>query len=107
MNIRRNDRGYKMLCVRLNTAQAVLKYAATREQVHIIQEHLGHLAMDFGRFQKRMDNLATHIRQANKDVDDVNTSARKISSRFEKIEQVELENTPPVSLNVDDQEKMS
>jgi DNA recombination protein RmuC len=91
----------------LNMARAVLKDAATREQVHIIQEHLGHLAKDFGRFQKRMDTLATHIRKANEDVDNVNTSARKISSRFEKIEQVELENTPPVSLNVDDHEKMS
>ncbi len=91
----------------LNTARAVLKDAATREQVHIIQEHLGYLAKDFDRFQKRMDNLAKHISMANKDVEEVSTSARKISSRFEKIEQVELENTPPVSLNVDDQEKMS
>ncbi len=80
---------------------------ATCEQVHIIQEHLGHLAKDFGRFQKRMDKLATHISQANKDVEKVSTSARKISSRFEKIEQVELENTPSISLDVDDQEKMS
>jgi len=91
----------------LNMARAVLKDAATREQVHIIQEHLGHLAQDFGRFQKRMDKLATHIGQANKDVEEVSTSARKISSRFEKIEQVELENTPPVKLNVDGDEKMS
>lgn len=91
----------------LNTARAVLKDAATREQVHIIQEHLGYLAKDFDRFQRRMDNLAKHISMANKDVEEVSTSARKISSRFEKIEQVELENTPSVSLNVDDQEKMS
>ena len=91
----------------LNTARAVLKDAATREQVHIIQEHLGYLAKDFDRFQKRMDNLAKHISMANKDVEEVSTSARKISSRFEKIEQVELENTPPVSLDVDDKEKMS
>jgi len=91
----------------LNMARAVLKDAATREQVHIIQEHLGYLAKDFDRFQIRMDKLATHISQANKDVEEVSTSARKISSRFEKIEQVELENTPPASLKVDDQEKMS
>ena len=37
-----------------------------------------------------MDNLSKHIEQANKDVSDVNTTARKISSRFEKIEKVEL-----------------
>ena len=75
----------------ITTARAVIKDAATRKQVHIIQEHLGYLAKDFDRFQKRMDNLARHIDQANEDVKDVHTSARKISSRFDKIEKVELD----------------
>jgi DNA recombination protein RmuC len=80
----------------LTTARAVMKDAATREQVHIIQEHLRALSKDFGRFQTRMDNLAKHIGQAHQDVSDVNVSARKISSRFEKIEKVELdEETSP------------
>lgn len=74
----------------LTTARAVLKDQATRKQVHIIQEHLTVLGKDFTRFEKRMDNLARHIAQANDDVKDVNTSARKISSRFGKIEKVEL-----------------
>jgi DNA recombination protein RmuC len=75
----------------LTTARAVLKDAATREQVHIIQDHLRALSKDFGRFKNRMDNLAKHIGQAHQDVSDVNISARKISSRFERIEKVELE----------------
>jgi DNA recombination protein RmuC len=75
----------------LTTARAVLKDAATREQVHIIQDHLRALSMDFDRFQSRMEKLATHISQAHTDVSNVNISARKISSRFEKIEKVELE----------------
>ncbi len=74
----------------LTTARAVLKDSATRKQVHLIQEHLVALSKDFGRFQTRMDNLSKHIEQANKDVNDVNTSARKITSRFEKIEKVEM-----------------
>jgi DNA recombination protein RmuC len=74
----------------LTTARAVLKDSATRQQVHIIQEHLGILAKDFERFGERMDKLATHISQANKDVEDVHKSAKKISSRFEKIERVEM-----------------
>jgi len=74
----------------LTTARAVLKDSATRKQVHLIQEHLVTLAKDFSRFQTRMDNLSKHINQASKDVNDVNTSAKKISSRFEKIEKVEL-----------------
>lgn len=74
----------------LSTARAVLKDSATRQQVHIIQEHLVALSQDFGRFQQRMDKLALHIDQANRDVLDVNKSAKKITSRFTKIEKVEL-----------------
>ncbi len=83
----------------LTTARAVLKDEATRKQVHIIQKHLHHLSEDFQRFQSRMDRLATHIQQANRDVEEVNTSARKISSRFGRIERVELgeERTPKLA----------
>lgn len=83
----------------LTTARAVLKDAATRKQVHIIQEHLIELSKDFGRFQERMDKLASHIDQANRDVIDVNKSARKITSRFTKIEKVELENSDVQALD--------
>jgi DNA recombination protein RmuC len=78
----------------LNTARAVIKDEATREQVHIIQAHLGELAMDFNRFQVRMDKLSTHISQAKDDVDKVHISASKITKRFEQIESVELEQKP-------------
>lgn len=74
----------------LTTARAVLKDAATRKQVHIIQEHLGMLAKDFGRFQERMNKLKLHINQAQQDTEEVYKSSEKISSRFEKIEKVEL-----------------
>jgi len=82
----------------LTTARAVIKDAATRKQVHIIQEHLTYLAKDFDRFQKRMDNLGRHIEQAHQDVNDVNTSAKKITSRFNKIENVQLEQIEAVDL---------
>jgi len=75
----------------LTTARAVLKDDATRKQVHVIQNHLRKLSADFGRFQQRMDKLAAHIRQAKDDVEQVNTSARKITTHFEKIERVEIE----------------
>ena len=76
----------------ITTARAVLKDEATRKQVHVIQEHLIALSKDFSRFQKRMDNLARHIDQAHEDVSLVHKSSQKISSRFEKIEQVEFKN---------------
>lgn len=77
----------------LTTAKAVLKDDATRKQVHLIQKHLHALADDFQRFEKRMDKLTKHIDLAHHDVNEVNTSAKKITSRFNKIESVELELT--------------
>ena len=77
----------------LTTAKAVLKDDATRKQVHIIQKHLHALADDFQRFEKRMDKLTKHIDLAHQDVNEVNTSARKITSRFQKIESVEMDLT--------------
>ena len=75
----------------LTTARAVLKDDATRKQVHIIQKHLHSLADDFERFEKRMDKLSKHIVMAHQDVDEVATSAKKITQRFQKIEAVDLE----------------
>lgn len=74
----------------LTTARAVIKDTATRKQVHIIQDHLFELAKDFQRFQERMNKLSTHIDQAQKDVEEVHKSSRKITNRFNKIEQVEI-----------------
>lgn len=80
----------------LTTARAVLKDAATRQQVHEIQNHLRHLSEDFERFQIRMDNLAKRIAQTHHDVEQVHISSRKISQRFVQIERAELD---PVSLD--------
>ncbi len=74
----------------LTTARAVIKDVATRKQVHIIQHHLQGLSTDFERFKKRMDNLATHIRQAHEDTQDVHVTSRKISAHFSRIEKVDL-----------------
>lgn len=74
----------------LTTARAVIKDAATRKQIHIIQEHLVLLSKDFERFQSRMDNLAKHINQAHEDVEAVHASSKKISNRFSSIERVDL-----------------
>ncbi len=75
----------------LNTARAVLKDVETRKQIHVIQDALAKLAKDFRRFDERMAALARHIDQASRDVQDVQTSSRKISAHFQKIESVQLE----------------
>ncbi|MCL2644888.1 MAG: DNA recombination protein RmuC [Betaproteobacteria bacterium] len=75
----------------LNTARAVLKDVETRRQIHVIQEELGRLAKDFGRFDERMSALARHIGQVNKDVEEVHISSRKITARFQRIESARLD----------------
>lgn len=75
----------------LTTARAVLKDAATRQQVHEIQKHLRLLAEDFERFQMRMDNLAKRIAQAHTDVEQVHISSRKITQRFVQIDKAEFD----------------
>lgn len=78
----------------LNTARAVLKDVETRKQVHVIKDALGKLSKDFGRFDERMNALARHIEQASKDVLEVQTSSRKISAHFQKIESARLDELP-------------
>ena len=78
----------------LNTARAVLKDVETRKQIHLIKDALGKLAKDFGRFDERMQKLATHIRQAHEDAQDVHVSSKKISGHFARIESVQLEELP-------------
>lgn len=75
----------------LTTASSVLKDSATRQQVHVIQEHLRLLAQDFARFDKRMNHLSQHLRQANEDAEQVHISSQKITKRFQQIEKVELD----------------
>jgi DNA recombination protein RmuC len=74
----------------LNTARAVIKDVETRKQVHIIKDALGKLSQEFSRFDDRMKKLATHIRQAHDDVQQVSITSDKISKRFIEIEQVRL-----------------
>lgn len=78
----------------LTTASAVLKDSATRQQIHVIQEHLRSLAQDFSRFEERMTKLSRHLQQANEDAVQVHTSAQKITKRFTQIEKVELLDNP-------------
>lgn len=80
----------------LNTANTVIREFATRNQMDLIQKHLRSLSKDFVRFEKRMDNLAKHLKMANDDATLVHTSAKKITQRFAQIDKVELEEIEPV-----------
>ncbi|MDO9548401.1 MAG: hypothetical protein Q7J65_05515, partial [Candidatus Marinimicrobia bacterium] len=56
-----------------------------------IQQEIIKLSEDFSRYQSRWDKLSTHIDTVQKDVKDIHTSTRKITSKFEKIAKVDLE----------------
>ncbi|MBO6825096.1 MAG: DNA recombination protein RmuC [Sneathiella sp.] len=78
------------LMATLNTVRAVLKDSQMREQAGVIQKEVGVLLKDVERLDKRVDNLSRHFSQAAKDITDIETSSRKISSRGEKIEDLQL-----------------
>ncbi|MEQ1595217.1 MAG: DNA recombination protein RmuC [Casimicrobium sp.] len=82
----------------LHIVRAMFRDAEMRKQAAVIKAELGKLGGDFGRFQERMDKLATHIKQAHEDAENVQISSRKISTHFERIKAVEIEATAPAPL---------
>ncbi len=90
------------LMATLNTVRAVLKDVKMREQAGLIQKEVGVLLKDVDRLTDRVDSLKRHFGQANTDIEQIVTSAGKISGRGEKIQSVELQDgadqakvTPP------------
>ncbi len=80
----------------LNTIRAVLKDTQMREQAGLIQKEVHTLNQDVARLGKRVENLRSHFGQANKDIEEIETSARKITSRAAKIDAVELADIDPL-----------
>ncbi len=79
------------LMATLNTVRAILKDAKMREQADIIQKEVGTMIEDINRLDKRIQSLNSHFDQANKDIDDIVISSKKISHRIEKIESLQIE----------------
>jgi DNA recombination protein RmuC len=75
----------------LHIVRAMIRDAEMRKQTALIRYELGKLGGDFGRFQERMDKLATHIKQAHDDAEQVQISSRKISGHFDRIKSAELD----------------
>ncbi len=83
------------LMATLNTVRAVLKDVHMREQAGIIQTEVLKLLEDVVRLDKRVESLQTHFRQAGKDIDDINTSSKKIRSRGGRIDEMQLGGETP------------
>ncbi|MBT4690266.1 MAG: DNA recombination protein RmuC [Rhodospirillaceae bacterium] len=78
------------LMATLNTVRAVLKDARMREQAGVIQGEVMKLMDDVQRLDERTQKLQTHFSQAEKDLELIATSTRKITRRAEQIEEVQL-----------------
>jgi len=87
------------LMATLNTVRAVLKDVKMREQAGLIQKEVGTLLKDVERLTDRVDSLKKHFGQANADIEQIVTSAGKITGRGEKIQSVELlDNAEPAKV---------
>ncbi|MEG9861557.1 MAG: DNA recombination protein RmuC [Parvularculales bacterium] len=86
------------LMATLNTIRAVLRDVKMREQAGLIQQEVARLMDDVERLAKRASNLKRHFNQAEDDVRQIETSAEKIIRRGEKIQALDMEETPPPSI---------
>ncbi len=81
-----------LLMLSIQVVMSLLRDARMREQAHIIQQEVAKLMDDVGRLDDRVRKLDVHFKQANKDIDDILVSSRKITGRGEKIAAVEVAN---------------
>lgn len=80
-----------LLMLAIQVMQAIVRDARMREQAHVIQAEVRRLLEDVARLRERTGRLSTHLRQANEDMEGVGASMQKISTRGERIVQLEFE----------------
>lgn len=74
----------------LHSVRALIRDTKMREQAGMIQKEVGLLMEDVARLDKRVGNLGRHFEQSGKDIEDIQTSTRKIALHGNRIKQVEL-----------------
>jgi len=78
----------------LNTVRAVMRDVEMRKEAAEVQRLVGLLVGDVKRLGERVDNLRRHFQQADKDIGEIETSARNIVGRGERIRDVRFEAEP-------------
>ena len=81
----------------LHTVRAILRDAQMHEAAGQIQKEVDMMMQDVTRLDDRVAKLATHFQQAENDISDIQTSTRKITSRGQKITQIEVAEERAVS----------
>ena len=75
----------------LHTVRAILRDARMHEKAGLIQAEVDRMMQDVSRLDERVRKLATHFRQTEKDIDDIQISTRRITSRGSKITQIDVD----------------
>ena len=75
----------------LHTVRAILRDARMHEKAGLIQTEVDRMMQDVSRLDERVRKLATHFRQTEKDIDDIQISTRRITSRGSKITQIDVD----------------
>ena len=55
------------------------------------------MMQDVNRLDERVNKLAAHFSQAQRDITDIQTSTRKITARCDKIAEIEVRDAAPVT----------
>ncbi len=80
-----------LLMLSVQVVMSLLRDVRMREQAHVIQQEVVKLLDDVTRLDDRVRRLQTHFAQANKDIEEIATSSRKITRRGTGITEVEIE----------------
>ena len=92
------------LMATLTTVRAILRDVEMRQQASVIQSEVGILLVDVGRLSERVSSLDRHFRQASADIDQIKTSAGKIDSRGNRIQDLDLGEGDQKEGSIDDSE---
>ena len=74
----------------LHTVRAILRDARMHEAAGVIKTEVETMLQDVARLDERIKKLATHFGQVGKDIDEIQTSTRKITSRGAKITRIDV-----------------
>ena len=84
-----------MLMLAVQTMQVVMKDVHMRAQAGVIQQEVSRLLQDVGRLRDRVGNLQKHFDLSSRDIEEIQTSAKKISNRSQRIESLDFEDAAP------------
>ncbi|MEQ1768413.1 MAG: DNA recombination protein RmuC [Devosia sp.] len=85
-----------MLMLSIQVVQSLLRDVRMREEAHKIQREVREMLDDVGRLKERVIALQKHFAQANTDISDILTSTSKVVRRGQRIDELDLDETPQI-----------